>query len=166
MNGPNIANLVNKVERIVTGTTHPYLGAIPSKGTIPLAETLTGTISTDNAGTSEGVIVIGVGTIFLTELAPGDFLYDGDAAIRKIRYIFSDTMLELEEKFPASVTAIDLMRPKNQYYKEILATSSGTADAELMEANFPDTAKYVGYGSPLSYDASAGSSQITFDCVK
>jgi hypothetical protein len=166
MNGPNIANLVNKVERIVTGTTHPYLGVIPTKGTIPLAETLTGTITTDNAGTSEGVIVLGTDTIFLTELAPGDFLYDDDAAIRKIRYIFSDTMLELEEKFPASVSGVALKRPKNQYYKEILATSSGTADAELMEANFPDTSKYVGYGSPLSYDASAGSAQITFDCVK
>lgn len=166
MNGPNVANLVNKAERIVTGTTHPYLGAIPTKGTIPLAETLTGTIVTDNSGSTAGVIVLGTGTLFLTQLSVGDFLYDNLKSIRKIKAIFSDTMLEIEEKFPASVSAIAVLRPKNQYYKEILATSSGTADAELMEGNFPDTAKYIGYGSPLSYDASVSNAQITFDCVK
>jgi len=91
-------NLVNnevKVERITTGTTHPYLGAIPTKGTIPLAETLTGTITTDNAGTSEGLIVLGSGTIFLTEVYPGDFIYDDDAAIRKVKAVFRKTMRQL-----------------------------------------------------------------------
>jgi len=162
----NLTNNEYKVERIVTGTTHPYLGAIPSKGTIPLAETLTGTISTDNAGTSEGLIVVGTGTIFLTELMPGDFLYDGDAAIRKIRYIFSDTMLELEEKFPADASADPLLRPKNMFYKQIAARSSGTVDAELQESPFELGQTIVTGGSPLAYDCSVANTQIEFTCSK
>lgn len=162
-------NLVNnevKVERITTGTTHPYLGAIPTKGTIPLAETLTGTITTDNAGDSEGLIVLGSGTIFLTEVYPGDFIYDDDAAIRKVKAVFSDTMLELEEAFPASVAAIDLMVPKRSYYKAITARSSGTVDAELQESSFVAGSSTVTGGSPLAYDASTADSEIEFTCSK
>lgn len=166
MNGPNISNLVHKVERIVPGTTHPYLGAIPTKGTIPLAETLTGTISTDNAGTSAGLIVLGTDTIFLTELNVGDFLYDGDAAIRKILYIFSDTMLQIEEKFPADLSDDDVLRPKNQFYKQIIAKSTGTVDAELQEAVFRVGEDVVLGGSPVAYDCSVGSTLIEFTCSK
>jgi len=162
-------NLVNnevKVERIVTGTTHPYLGAIPAKGTIPLAETQTGTITTDNAGASAGLIVLGSGTIFLTEVYPGDFIYDNDNSIRKVVAVFSDTMLELEEKFPASVSAIALKVPKRSYYKAITARSSGTVDAELQESPFEVGASVVTGGSPLVYDCSTANTQIEFTCSK
>lgn len=162
-------NLVNnevKVERITTGTTHPYLGAIPTKGTIPLAETLTGTITTDNAGASAGLIVLGSGTIFLTEVYPGDFIYDNDNSIRKVVAVFSDTMLELEEKFPASVSAIALKVPKRSYYKAITARSSGTADAELQESPFEVGASVVTGGSPLAYDCTTANTQIEFTCSK
>jgi len=162
-------NLVNnevKVERITTGTTHPYLGAIPTKGTIPLAETQTGTITTDNAGASAGLIVLGSGTIFLTEVYPGDFIYDNDTAIRKVVAVFSDTMLELEEKFPASVSALALKVPKRSYYKAITARSSGTVDAELQESSFVIGSSTVTGGSPLAYDASAANAEIEFTCSK
>jgi hypothetical protein len=167
MNGPNISNLVHKVERIVPGTTHPYLGSIPSKGTIPLAETLTGTIETDSSvGDTEGLIVLGTGTIFLTELNIGDFLYDGDAAIRKILYIFSDTMLQIEEKFPADLSADPVLRPKNQFYKQIIAKSTGTVDAELQEAVFRVGEDVVLGGSPVAYDCSTANTLIEFTCSK
>jgi hypothetical protein len=166
MNGPNLINNVVKVERIVTGTTHPYLGAIPTKGTIPVAETLTGTITTDNAGSTGGVIVLGTGTLFFTELYVGDFIYNGDAEIRKIKAIFSDTMLEIEEKFPASLSGAAVKRPKNHYYKTIVATSTGSADAELQEAKLEVDKKFEGMGSPLAYDASAVNAEITFECQK
>lgn len=162
----NIVNNEVKVERITTGTTHPYLGAIPTKGTIPLPETLTGTITTDNAGTSAGLIVLGSGTIFLTEVYPGDFIYDNDAAIRKVVAVFSDTMLELEEKFPASVSGIALKVPKRSYYKAITARSSGSADAELQESSFVTGSSTVTGGSPLAYDASAANAEIEFTCSK
>ena len=169
MNGPNISNLVNKVERLVPGATHPYLGSVPAKGTIPLSETLTGTIESDNSGPDtalEGRIVIGTGTIFLTELMPGDFLYDGDAAVRKIRYIYSDTMLELEEPFPASLSADPVLRPKNNYYKQIIAKSTGTVDAELQEAVFRVGEDVVLGGSPVAYDCSTANTLIEFTCSK
>lgn len=162
----NVTNNEFKVERLVTGTTHPYLGSIPTKGTIPIFEVLTGTISTDNSGSSAGLTVLGTGTLFLTELAVGDFLYDGDAAIRKIRYIFSDTMLELEEKFPASLTDADVNRPKRSFYKQIIARSSGTAASELQESPFEIDAQVTTGGSPLVYDASGAGAQIEFTCSK
>ena len=166
MSGSNFVNIVNKVERIVTGVTHPYLGAIPTKGTIPIAETLTGTISTDNAGTSAGVIGVGTGSLFLTELSAGDFLYDSDAAIRKILYVFSDTMIQFEEKFPASLSSVAVKRPKNQYYKQVLAESTGSTNAKLQESVFKAASKTVLDGSPVTYDVTTASSEITFDCSK
>lgn len=162
----NLTNNEVKVERITTGTTHPYLGAIPTKGTIPLPDTLTGTITTDNAGASGGLIVLGSGTLFLTEVYPGDFIYDNDAAVRKVVAVFSDTMLKLEEKFPASVSAIALKVPKRSYYKAITSRSSGTADAELQEASFVIQSATVTGGSPLAYDASAANAEIEFTCSK
>jgi len=164
--GQNLIQNDFKVERITTGTTHPYLGAIPAKGTIPLPETLTGTITTDNAGASAGVTVLGVGTIFLTEIYPGDFIYNNDAEVRKVLYVFSDTMLQLEEKFPASVSGIALKRPKNQYYKKIIARSSGTVDAELQESNFELGQTLENGGSPLAYDCTTANTQIEFTCTK
>ncbi|MGL6268055.1 MAG: hypothetical protein ACRC2O_09010 [Chitinophagaceae bacterium] len=162
----NLTNNEVKVERLTTGTTHPYLGAIPTKGTIPLPKTLTGTITTDNAGTSAGLIVIGVGTIFFTEVYPGDFIYDNDAAVRKVKAVFSNTMLQLEEKFPASVSGIALKVPKRSYYKSITSRSSGTVDAELQEATFAFGSSTVTGGSPLAYDASTLNSEIEFTCSK
>jgi len=161
--GQNLIQNDFKVERITTGTTHPYLGAIPAKGTIPLPETLTGTISTDNAGASAGVTVLGVGTIFLTEIYPGDFIYNNDAEVRKVLYVFSDTMLQLEEKFPASVSGIALKRPKNQYYKEVLVYNTG-AIAEVQEAPIGNGERLVLGGSPIAYDGTG--SQIQFTCTK
>lgn len=162
----NFINNEYKVERIVPGTTHPYLGAIGSKGTIPLPETLTGTISTDNAGSTAGKIVLGVGTLFLTELAVGDFIYNGDAAIRKIRYIYSDTMLELEEKFPASLSGAAIKVPKRNLYKQIVARSTGTVDAQLQEAAFEVGAQILTGGTPLAYDCSVANTGIEFTCSK
>ena len=162
-------NLVNnevKVERLTTGTTHPYLGAIPTKGTIPLPETLTGTIVTDNTGASDGLIVLGTSTIFLTEVYPGDFIYDNDAAVRKVKAVISDTMLELEQAFPASLAGIALKVPKRMYYKAITARSSGTADAELQESKFVIGSSVVTGGTPMAYDASAANSEIEFTCSK
>lgn len=160
-------NLVNNeylVERIVPGTTHPYLGAIPAIGCIPLPETLTGTISTDNLGTTAGKIVLGVGTIFFTEVLPGDFIYRA-GALRKVKYVFSNTMLEIEQAFPASLSGAALTVPKKNLYKMITSKSSHASDAAvLQEAAFAAGESLVSGGTPLSYDTTTGS--IEFTCSK
>lgn len=158
----NLGNNNAKVERIVTGETHPYLGLIPAVGTIPLLTDLTGTITTDNAGASAGLTVLGSGTIFLTEVFPGDFIYNDDGAIRKVRYVFSDTMLELEEAFPASVSAIALQVSKLSYYNTVLVENTGASDGILQEAGFASGSKSViEGGAPISYDATGTTLEFT-----
>jgi len=164
----NFTNNEHLVERIKTGTTHPYLGAIPTTGCIPLPETLTGTITTDNAGgevAKDGKTVIGDGTIFLTEVFPGDFIYNG-TSVRKVRYVFSDTMLELEQAFPASLTAADLKVPKKNLYKQIVAFCAGTANSIVQEAQLKLGDQITTGGTPISYDAAAANSELEFTCSK
>lgn len=160
----NLTNNEYLVERIVPGTTHPYLGAIPAIGCIPLPITLTGTISTDNAGTSAGKTVLGVGTLFETEVYPGDFIYRS-GALRKVLSVTSNTMLQLEQKFPASLSAVALTVPKKNLYKMITARSThATEAAVLQEAAFATGAATVSGGTPLSYDVTTG--DIEFTCSK
>ncbi len=158
----NLGNNNAKVERIVTGTTHPYLGAIPAIGTIPLLTTLTGTITTDNSGASAGVTVLGSGTIFKTEIFPGDFIYNNNGAIRKVRYVFSDTMLELEEAFPSSVAAIALKKSKLSYYNLVLVENTGAAAGILQEGALAAGSKsFIEGGAPVSYNATGTTFEFT-----
>lgn len=156
------------VERIKTGVTHPYLGSIPTTGCIPLPETLTGTITTNNAGgptAGDGKIVIGSGTIFLTEVAPGDFIYNG-TSVRKVRYVFSDTMLEIENAFPSSLTTQALKVPKRMLYKRIQVSCAGSANSIVQEAALKIGDIIVTGGTPLAYDAAAANSELEFTCSK
>jgi hypothetical protein len=164
----NLTNNEYLVERIKTGVTHPYLGAIPTTGCIPLPETLTGTISTDNSGgatAGNGKIVLGVGTIFLTEVMPGDFLYNG-TSVRKVRYVFSDTMLEIENAFPSSLTTQALKVPKRNLYKRIQVSCAGTGNSIVQEAHIKIGDIVVTGGTPLAYDAAAANAELEFTCSK
>lgn len=150
--------------RVVVGnntvTTHPVLGSIPVKGTFPLAVTKTGTCTSDNAGSTAGLIVIGSSTLFLTELSQGDYLTDGNGVIRRIKWIFSNTMLELDAKFPSSLSAAAVKLVKKNAYRSILVESTGTATATLNEQSFKQNSKMFDDGAPISYDVSTASSEI------
>lgn len=155
--------------RVVVGnntpTTHPVLGTVPVRGSWPLPITKTGTITTDNSGGAPalaGKLVKGVGTLFLSELNEGDFLSDNAGAIRRIKFIMSDTMLELDAKFSTSLSASAVYYVKKNYYSAIMAESTGTATAVLQEQDFDQYSKYVGGGAPISWDVSTSNSEIAF----
>lgn len=148
------------------GITHPILGAFGETGCIPKPTVKTGTITTDTA-TSGGIIVAGTGTLFLSELAQGDFLADADGIVRRIKWIFSNTLLEIDKKFPTDLTDEDVNHiPKNKY-KKVFAQSTGTVAPELQEQPFTVGATFESGGDqfdgaqPFSYDVSTVSSEIT-----
>lgn len=150
-----------------TPITHPVLGAIPVKGCFPLPTTLTGTVTSDNAGSSAGLLVVGVGTLFITggptyKVEPNDFLADSNGVLRRVKFVMSDTMLQLEAKFPSSLSGAALKRVKKNYYRNIMAKSTGTVAATLNEQTFEPNASFVNDGAPISYDVSTANSEITF----
>ena len=133
----------------------------PTKGTIPVAKTKTGTIQ------STGVNVRGTGTLFRSEIEEGDYLYNGDAAVRKVLHIISDTLLVLEKGFASDVAALTALKVcKPQWAKEIDAKSTGTAAAILQETPFRVNDEDLCGGAPLAYDASATNAEISFSIAK
>jgi len=143
----------------------PAIGTFPAKGTIPVARTLTGTIS--SASSNGYYVVLGVGTSFLSEVQVDDFIYDGDVSLRKVISVISDTQLILEHSFPSDLSGVALKVCKPQIFKKVQAKSTGTVDAKLQETIFKvgdDTP--ISGGAPISYDASASNAQISFSVSK
>lgn len=150
--------------RAVTGGPYKLIGpygtiiqgdTMPSKGTIPISSPKVGTIIT------QGIMVRGTDTQFRSDVQEEDFIHASDV-VRKVRHVISDTLLELEQAFPADITVdVQLQVCKPQVYKSIYAKSSGNADAtSLQEAPFKQGDTFVQGGAPISYDATAG--QIDF----
>lgn len=168
-------NLERRVDRVVVGnntpTTHPTLGTIPVKGCFPQPLTLTGTLVTDNAGTTAGLLVLGTGTFFITGNAAGtgkpvvevgDFIADANFVLRRVESIQSDTMLTLEYKFPANLAAAVFYLVKKNFYRFIRAKSTGTANPTLQEQTFKQLDIFDNDGTPVSYDVTTASSEISF----
>lgn len=157
--------------RAVTGATSVFPNAIkgipvsmapfPTKGTLPLARTMTGTLLT------AGVIVRGTGTLFEDEFKPGDFVYNNDKAVRKILSIQSNIMMTLEATFTVDViVAIAALKCEAQVFKVMQIESVGTAAAELQEAPFPIGSRVITWGAPIAYDASATNAQLAITISK
>lgn len=137
------------------------VGTFPTKGTIPIAQVKTGTITTDS-NNGDGRDVLGVGTKFIEEgLKVGDYLYDGDAAVRRIDSIASNTSLRLSQAFPSDLTADDVLYCERQVFKMIIVESTGSAAAELQESLFAVGRRVVHGGAPIAYDASMSDAQIS-----
>lgn len=153
------------VFRAVTGGAYKLIGpygtivqgaSLPLKGTIPLSSPKAGTIIT------QGVMVRGTNTSFKTDVREEDFLHANNV-VRKVRHVISDTLLELEQAFPADISSahgVWVCRP--QVYNSIYAKSTGEADATaLQEAPFRQNDTYLQGGAPISYDATAGEIDFT-----
>ena len=152
------------VYRAVTGQTSHFPKAdgtldtfqFPQRGTVPMARTFPGTIESD------GKYVRGTDTEFTKGIKVGDYLYDDAAAVRMIRHIISDTLLELDDGFPVDVNGIDVLVCERQTFKMIIAESTGTGEAILQEAIFPVGSRVVHGGAPIAYDATSSNGQICF----
>lgn len=146
--------------RAVTGGLYNIRGIygtlLPVKGTIPLNQTLTGTISVT------GKTVRGTGTTFLDgKIAVGDYLYASEV-VRKVQVIHSNDMITLDYEFPVGVTGQPLRVVKvNAYRGMITARSTGSADVtKFQEAPFRMNDVAV-FSAPISYDATAGEISFT-----
>jgi hypothetical protein len=117
------------------------------KDTFPQSESITGTCST----MSRKDRIIGSGTLFTTELQPGDFLYDAtNTEIRKIISIESATELTVDEEFSNTLSVSTLKKTPPIGYQSIAylidSTSGETVDGQLL----PDgaTGTYAVNSSP------------------
>lgn len=95
-------------------TNAPFI-SFTTLDTFPLSESLTGTVTSPNNSTA----VIGVGTLFLTEIGGGNandlstpnknvslgYLWNGTTEYRRITSVFSDTILYIESEFTVSLAA-------------------------------------------------------------
>jgi hypothetical protein len=153
------------VFRAVTGGAYNIRGAygivvygsvFPTIGTIPLSTPAPGTII------SQGRMVRGTNTTFISSLKE-EFYIHAKGVVRKIRAIISDTLLELEAGFPTDITSAEGLRfIRPQAFKTIYAKSTGSADPNLQEAPFREGDTSFTGGAPISYDASAAGSEISF----
>lgn len=146
-------------------TVHPILGSFPQKGVIPLATVDSvnnpGTISTNSSGgAQDGTHIFGVGTTFTNYYNPGDYITDG-SVWRKITRVNSDTLMDIEAKFPTDLTAATPNKGKRQF-TSIEARSTGSANAVLQEQAFVSLTQFDNGGAPISYDCTTASSQISF----
>ena len=151
-----------------TPVVHNILGTIPNKGTFPLADTKTGTITSTplSAQAAAKKVVVGTGTLFRTEVFEGDYIYASDV-VRKVTDVVSNTMLILESPLPLLVTDVALKVVRAGKYKTVLAKNTGPVDAiyneaklEIGDSSIRDSETGL---APLSYDVSTATAEITFE---
>ena len=155
--------------RMVTGQSSNFpqgdgtidTDTFPAAGSVPVARTFTGTIS------SNGTKVVGSGTAFITEgIKVGDYIYvAAQNAVRRIKAIIHDTMLDLDQGFPSNISGVAVLVCESQIYKRILWENTGTAAASIQETIISVGAKGFNEGTPVAYDASASNAQLEFTCT-
>lgn len=135
-------------------------GVFPTSGTIPIARTFTGTLS------SNGTKVVGNGTAFVAEgLKVGDYLYvAAQNVVRRIKAIIHNSMLDLEQGFPSNVSGVAVLVCETQVYKRILWENTGSGIGIVQETAISAGAKGFNEGTPIAYDASASNAQLEFTC--
>lgn len=98
------------------------------KDTFPQSTALTGTVSTANNKT----LIIGVGTLFSSELQVGEWIFDTtNSEIKQIQSIQSDTELTLKEPFTNSLSGATVKRTPRQTYRMASFRIDDTATAKI-----------------------------------
>lgn len=159
LNHPEVA-----IFRAQTGGAYNIIGAygimargssFPVKGAIPIPTGKSGTII------STGKKVRGTGTLFKSQMKPGDYIYAKEV-VRRIDYIENDYMLTLTQAFPTDISvAVIPLVCEQQFYKAIkVKNTHASADAIYQEAPItPGNVEFSG-GAPISYDATGSELEI------
>lgn len=132
-------------------------GQFPAIGTIPVAITKTGLIS------SNGTAVRGDDDVNFetSQVRPNDYLYDG-SVVRRIKAVLSPKLLELWQEFPSDLVDAELRHCERQFFKKIrIKNTHGSADATLQEALFASGDEFENSGAPVAYDATDSELSIT-----
>ena len=142
------------------------------KETFPQSSALTGTISSVNDGT----LIIGVGTLFLTELSRGEWIYvAAETEIRQVREVMSDTELILEREFTNTLSGATPRLTPRQTYREISWRIDSAASAKIdnieMQAGQAGTLSLTrvnNYGkrpAPVIFDSTENSNTIYLEIL-
>ena len=141
----------------------PTVATFPIKGTIPIARDAQPSGTIDSDGTN---VMAVSGVDFTTgSIKVGDYLYNGDAQIRKITAILSKDLLTIESPFTAALSGADVLICERQFFVSIHARNTHASDAAILqESTFIAGDSFLNGGAPIVYDATAG--QISFVCSK
>ena len=145
--------------RVYAGqNAHPYFGNVPVKGCMPPPKYGNGTIKADVYA------IRGTNTTFQDgRIKINDFLWDGNAAVRRVVDIQSNNLLFIDKPFPGVVNGLSVYHAPRGQYRMIYAKSTGaTVAAILQESTFSAGESMVNGGTPMGYDASAAGSSIEF----
>lgn len=103
------------------------------KDTFPVSTSLTGTVSSAN----NGEFLVGVGTLFGTELEIGDWIYiAANNEFRQVRSISSNTELYLYKAFTTPLSGATPRRIPCQTYKSISWAIDSTGTAKINNFTF------------------------------
>ncbi len=117
-----LINMSNKQSLTIESLTNTGT----TKGTIPTATSAIGSVS------SLGVIVTGTGTSFEQKVLVGGYLYaETTHQLGRIKDVYSDTQLFLEEAFKNDIAAGETFKFVDVLYRSISVENSGGGDAGL-----------------------------------
>lgn len=148
---------MNGDESITKGDGTPSGGQFPIKGTIPVAVTKTGLISSTDVNVRGDDDV----NFETSQIRANDYLYDGNV-VRRIKAILSPTMLILWQAFPDDLEDVPLRYCERQFFRKIrIKNTHSSADATLQEAPFASGDEFENTGAPIAYDATDAELSIT-----
>lgn len=135
--------------RLIAGS-----GSTPTQGPLPLATTLTGTMS------SVGTVVTGVGSLFTKDLVRSDHLYNTSTnEVRKISGISGDTILILDSPFSSDMASQAVLMSRAKYVSiGITATGGGQnnnvaiASGQFLSFNGDGNIEPFTYSGSLTFD--------------
>lgn len=97
-----------------------------SSDVVPASQTKTGTIET------HGINVIGTGTLFLSEVKPGDFIVDiTNTEARKVTTRRDNLYLAIDSPFTSDLAAGTLLKVVRSRAKEVSIANEGAAAATV-----------------------------------
>lgn len=131
-----------------------FPGAKTDKNTIPTSVTKTGTITHSSATK----LVVGTGTLFLSECKIGAYIYANEE-IRQIVDIHSNTRLQVKTGFSSDFTAATLKIAESGIYRHVgIKNTSESVDGELFGNTFP-------FGETVNYNSESGLAPIVYDAT-
>lgn len=131
-------------------------GAKTAPGTIPVAETLTGTISHTNNALS----IIGIGTKFTSELQVGQYIYANNIVI-KVTGIRDDLYATIEKTFGTTFSAQPVKMCRAGVYRYIRIDNAHASAVGKIQGNF--TLNDIPAGKFVEFTEEAGLAPLAYD---
>lgn len=134
-------------------------GGFASTGTLPVAITLTGTVSSSGTGVA-GTVVVGTGTQFTKQVVQSDYIYNSVTnELRQVVGIANDNILIIDSAFTTGLSTQALLQCRATYVSvAITATGAGTKDGVAIA-----TGQFLSFNSDSGVAPFAYAGSLTFD---